>query len=59
MRRARREPEVERVLARLCKAASGNENLLPHIVQAVKVRATLGEISDALREIWGEYRAAS
>jgi methylmalonyl-CoA mutase, N-terminal domain len=37
-------------------AAKGKDNLMPFIVQAVKAGATLGEISDALREAFGEYR---
>ncbi len=36
-------------------AASGTDNLIPPIIAAVKARATLGEISDALRAIWGTY----
>jgi methylmalonyl-CoA mutase N-terminal domain/subunit len=40
-------------------AASGTENLLPLIVEAVKTRATLGEISESMRQVWGEYRTAS
>jgi methylmalonyl-CoA mutase, N-terminal domain len=37
-------------------AAKGKENLMPHIVAAVRAEATLGEISDALRDVFGEYR---
>jgi len=36
--------------------AKGKENLMPLIVAAVKAYATLGEISDALRDVFGEYR---
>jgi methylmalonyl-CoA mutase N-terminal domain/subunit len=36
--------------------ARGKENLMPLIVTAVKASATLGEISDALRDVFGEYR---
>ncbi|HET7038283.1 MAG TPA: methylmalonyl-CoA mutase family protein, partial [Gemmatimonadales bacterium] len=38
-------------------AARGPEPLVPLIVEAVRARATVGEISDTLREVWGEYRA--
>lgn len=38
------------------QAARGTENLLPPIIHAVHARATLGEISDALREVWGTYQ---
>ncbi|HVZ74819.1 MAG TPA: methylmalonyl-CoA mutase family protein [Polyangia bacterium] len=40
----------------LGEAARGRENLLPFILRAVKTRATLGEVADALRETFGEYR---
>jgi methylmalonyl-CoA mutase N-terminal domain/subunit len=42
-------------LAALGAAARGTGNLLPHILTAVKARATLGEIADALRGVFGEY----
>ncbi len=59
LRSNRDSDDVERILAGMSKAASGTENLLPHIVEAVKARATLGEISESLRQLWGEYRPAS
>ena len=37
-------------------AAAGTEPLMPQIIQAVKARATVGEISDALRGVWGVFR---
>jgi methylmalonyl-CoA mutase N-terminal domain/subunit len=40
----------------LAEAARGTANLLPCILHAVKARATLGEIADALRTVFGEYR---
>jgi len=39
-------------------AGTGRPHLMPLIVDAVRARATVGEISDALRTIWGEYRPA-
>jgi len=36
----------------------GRTPLMPLIVEAVRARATVGEISDALRSVWGEYRPA-
>jgi methylmalonyl-CoA mutase N-terminal domain/subunit len=59
LRSDRNPDDVERVLAGLSVAASGTENLLPLIVEAVKTRATLGEISESMRQVWGEYRTAS
>ncbi|MEI7672572.1 MAG: methylmalonyl-CoA mutase family protein, partial [Deltaproteobacteria bacterium] len=40
----------------LKKAAQGTDNVVPPILDAVKAYASLGEISDALREVFGEYR---
>ena len=37
------------------KVASASDNLVPHILEAVKAGATVGEISDTLRKTWGEY----
>ena len=37
-------------------AEKERENLFPHILNAIKVGATVGEISSTLREVWGEYR---
>ena len=57
--RARRDGEAARAtLTRLESAASGTENLLPHILSAVEAFATVGEISHTLRRVWGEYREA-
>ena len=49
-------PAVDRALDQLKQAASGRENLMPFILDAVESRATIGEISDALRTVFGEYR---
>ena len=45
-------------LRRLEHAAKGQENLMPHILEAVEAYATVGEISDAFRRIYGEYQEA-
>ncbi|NOZ14125.1 MAG: methylmalonyl-CoA mutase family protein [Acidobacteria bacterium] len=42
-------------LGELEKAAKGTENLIPKILESVKVYATLGEISNILRDVYGEY----
>ena len=56
--RARRDAAaVERTLAEVKRRAAGTENLLPAIYEAVKAYATVGEISDALRGVFGTYRA--
>ena len=48
--------QVETALKNLKKAAEGTDNLIPPVVTAVKAYATLGEIADVLREVFGEYR---
>jgi methylmalonyl-CoA mutase N-terminal domain/subunit len=55
VRAGRSGDEVGRRLAALRKAAQGTENLMPHIYDAVKAYATLGEICSALRDIFGTY----
>jgi len=47
---------VEEKLGKIKKAANSNENLVPFILDAVKVYATLGEICGVLREEFGEYK---
>ncbi|HEV8597982.1 MAG TPA: methylmalonyl-CoA mutase family protein [Gemmatimonadales bacterium] len=55
--RSRRDgAAVGTALARLEAVAQGRDSLLPPIIDAVRVRATLGEISDTLRSAWGTYR---
>ena len=57
--RARRDAAAtESSLKRLEAAASGNENVLPRILESVEALATVGEISNRLRRVWGEYREA-
>ncbi|HKN46562.1 MAG TPA: methylmalonyl-CoA mutase family protein [Candidatus Polarisedimenticolia bacterium] len=46
-------------LAEVERAARGGENLMPPILEAVERRATLGEIADRLRAVFGVYRAAA
>jgi methylmalonyl-CoA mutase N-terminal domain/subunit len=46
---------LHRALARLREAARGTDNLMPFILEAVRQHATLGEIADALRDVWGTY----
>jgi len=46
---------VKRALARVSETAAGEANLMPAIVDAVRVYATLGEVSDAMRSRFGEF----
>ncbi len=55
LRADRSNEEVERRLAVLRKAAAGKDNLMPFIYDAVKAYATLGEVCDALRAVFGIY----
>ncbi|MEM0215428.1 MAG: methylmalonyl-CoA mutase family protein [Archaeoglobaceae archaeon] len=49
--------KVEEALQRLEKAAETDENLMPFIFDCVKSKATLGEIANSLRRVFGEFRA--
>ncbi len=55
LRGKRSNDEVSRRLASLRQAAEGTENLMPFIYEAVKAYATLGEICDTLRAVFGTY----
>jgi methylmalonyl-CoA mutase N-terminal domain/subunit len=57
--RARRDAAaVANALGAIERAARGDENLVPHILRAVEAHATLGEISDRLRGVFGVYQEA-
>jgi methylmalonyl-CoA mutase N-terminal domain/subunit len=56
IRSARDNQKVRAALAGLRTAAAGTENLMPHILDAVREYASLGEICGVLREVFGEYR---
>jgi len=60
VKRQRKQVKVDEILNKLCKAAEHEDvNLMPFILQAVKRYATLGEICNTLREVFGEYRPPS
>lgn len=52
----RNTPEVAACLNNITMAATEGSNLMPHVVTAVENKCTLGEIADALRKVFGEYR---
>ncbi len=58
VRRQRDLADVERRLTELRRAAEGTENLMPYLMEAVRSYATLGEICDVFREVFGVYRPA-
>ena len=55
-RASRDAAAVDAALERLGSAARGTGNLLPPMKEALRARATLGEVSDVLRNAFGEYR---
>jgi methylmalonyl-CoA mutase N-terminal domain/subunit len=55
-KRNRDSIKVNQYIGKLVDAAHGNENLMPYIIAAVKNRVTLGEISDALEQVFGKYQ---
>jgi len=56
VRRTRNKVSLTRSLERLRKAAAGTENTMPALLDAVRAYATIGEMCDALRDVWGEYQ---
>jgi methylmalonyl-CoA mutase N-terminal domain/subunit len=59
IRSRRNETSVVEALDRIEQAARTDENLMPRIISAVEAYVTLGEISDRLRNVFGEYAGAS
>jgi len=59
LKQSRDNTKVLSCLAQLKKTAEGQDNLMPPIIEAVRAYATLGEICDTLRSVFGEYTAVS
>lgn len=57
VRSNRNQEEVQKRLTALKEAAKGTDNLMPYILDAVKAYATVGEICNTLRDVFGEYKA--
>jgi methylmalonyl-CoA mutase N-terminal domain/subunit len=55
-RASRDQAAVDVALARMVAAAEADENTVPHMLDAVRAEATLGEICNAFKPLWGEYR---
>ncbi|MBL7986864.1 MAG: methylmalonyl-CoA mutase [Chlorobi bacterium] len=55
MKSLRNPADVAQALSAIRQSATDGENLMPRILAAVESYATLGEISDTLRNVWGEY----
>ena len=58
LKRTRSRDNVRRSLDAVRTGAEGAENLMPSLIAAVKVGATIGEISDGMRDVFGEFREA-
>jgi methylmalonyl-CoA mutase, N-terminal domain len=56
LRGRRDQGEFERRIDELKKAAAGSQNMLYPLREALRARATVGEVCDALRDVWGVYR---
>ena len=56
LRRTRDHASVARALDDLRAAAAGTANTMPALLDAVRAYATIGEMCDALRDVWGEYQ---
>jgi methylmalonyl-CoA mutase, N-terminal domain len=59
LRISRSDSECRLAIDAVERAAHAGDNLVPVVIEAVEKRATLGEISDALRRVFGEYQDAS
>ncbi len=56
LRNSRNNGRCDSILQSLNDAASGDENIMPIVIEAVENKCTLGEIADTLREVYGEYK---
>ena len=52
----RNNAQVQNQLSNLETAANSSDNLMPHLITCVKNECTLGEMSDTLRKVFGEYK---
>ncbi|HID32082.1 MAG TPA: methylmalonyl-CoA mutase, partial [bacterium (Candidatus Stahlbacteria)] len=56
IKKTRNKKRIDDLLEKLKTEAKGDGNLMPVIIELVRLRATIGEISDALREVFGEHK---
>ena len=56
LKRQRDPAKVDNILQQLNDKASGDENIIPIVIEAVENKCTLGEIADTLREVFGEWK---
>ena len=55
----RNQNEVEKVLREVEKVAASGENIMPTLIRTVKAKATLGEIINVMKKVFGEYKGVS
>ncbi len=56
IKRERDNSKLQACLDRLKVAAAGEENLMPYLIECAKAYASLGEITNSLKEVWGSYK---
>jgi methylmalonyl-CoA mutase N-terminal domain/subunit len=56
LKKQRDSRKVKELLGKLHYSAEKNENLMPTMIEAVKAYTTVGEITDVLRQVYGEYK---
>ena len=56
VREERNNKNVKECLKKIAEVAAGNDEVVSPIVEAVREYATVGEICDTLKEVWGEYK---
>jgi methylmalonyl-CoA mutase N-terminal domain/subunit len=56
LKRERDNRKVKETLEKLHRTAEKDENLMPTMIESVKAHVTLGEITEVLREVYGEYK---
>jgi methylmalonyl-CoA mutase N-terminal domain/subunit len=59
LKRERDNARVKEILDEVRRVARGDKNIMPVLIDAVKSYATVGEISDVLRDVFGEYKELS
>jgi methylmalonyl-CoA mutase N-terminal domain/subunit len=59
LKQDRDNQKVRKELEKVRAAASSKQNIMPSLIEAVKAYATVGEISDVMREVFGEYKVPS
>jgi methylmalonyl-CoA mutase N-terminal domain/subunit len=56
LRKRRDHAKCDQILQTLNDKASGSDNIMPTVIEAVENHCTLGEVADTLREVFGEYK---